>query len=85
MSLDGSCYSSRVEMNGLPINYMNGQSVSHTTSLISEKSSVSHELPPMTTAQVENMTNSAIEHVTSVALEHGYDSMLHESMLPYDE
>ena len=37
---------------------------------------------PRMTAQVDNLTNSAIEHVNSVAMEHGYDSMLHEIMMP---
>ena len=67
-------------MNGLPINCVNGQFVTHPSSRVQENGHVRH-----TTAQVDNLTNSAIEHVNSVAMEHGYDSMLHEIMMPYSE
>ena len=72
-------------MNGLPINCVNGQFVTHPSSRVQENGHVRHVRGPMTIAQVDNLTNSAIEHVDSVAMEHGYDSMLHEIMMPYNE
>ena len=79
VSVDGSCFKSSVEMNGLPINCVNGHFANHATS----PSSTNVHVPSTTAAQVGNLTNSALEHVNSVAMEHGYDSMLHDSIFPY--